>query len=700
MLKGERLYLRGGTVIDPEGDRVYKADLLIEGDKIAKILTQEERKTQDFEIPGDAAVLEAGELMIAPGLIDTHVHFRDPGFTYKEDILSGGEAAKKGGYTGIVLMANTKPPVDNPQTLSYVLEKGKNTGIRIMSCANVTRGMKGEELVDMEELASFGAVGFTDDGIPLLGEELVREAMLQAAGLDRPISFHEENPERIMNNGINAGKASAFYGIGGSPREAEIDLVERDLKLALETGAKTVIQHISTREGVELVRQAKKKGARVHAEATPHHFTLTEEAVIEKGTLAKMNPPLRTGEDRLAIIEGLRDGAIDLIATDHAPHSREEKERELTSAPSGIIGLETALSLGIRELVEPGYLTFPQLFHRMSTAPADLYKIPGGRIREGKEADLVLFHPEETWVAEKFVSKSSNSPFIGETMKGVVRYTICGGRIVYQKEKDRSMKQQKKKVTADIVSNREIAPGIYDMKISTELAGGALAGQFIGVYPKDKSTLLPRPVSICETDREKLQLRIVFRIAGKGTREFASYRAQDEIEILGMLGNGFPVGEAKGKKVALLGGGIGIPPMVELAKELARSGASVTAVAGYRDNRLFLREDLEKYAEVYVATEDGSVGTKGNVLTVMEEKNVQADIIMACGPMPMLRAVKSYSEKKGIPAYISLEERMACGVGACLGCVCRTRETDSHSHVKNARICTDGPVFDAADVDI
>jgi dihydroorotase len=206
------------------------------------------------------------------------------------------------------------------------------------------------------------------------------------------------------------------------------------VELALETGAKTVIQHISTKEGVELVRRAKRNGAQVYAEATPHHFTLTEEALIEKGTLAKMNPPLRTEEDRLAIIEGLRDGTIDLIATDHAPHSRQEKEREITAAPSGIIGLETALGLAIRELVKPGYLDFPTLFYRMSTAPARLYGLPGGRIAQGQEADLVLFAPDEPWVVKEFASKSANSPFIGETMVGNVYYTICEGRVVYQKE--------------------------------------------------------------------------------------------------------------------------------------------------------------------------------------------------------------------------------------------------------------------------
>lgn len=258
----------------------------------------------------------------------------------------------------------------------------------------------------------------------------------------------------------------------------------------------------------------------------------------------------------------------------------------------------------------------------------------------------------------------------------------------------------KQKVTATVLSQKEIAPGIFDMWIGTGLAGEAAAGQFIGVYPKDKSTLLPRPISICEVEKEENKLRIVYRVAGKGTGEFSAYQAGDEVEILGILGNAFPLVEGQNLRVVLMGGGIGIPPMVELAKELQDADVSVIAIAGYRDNQLFLKEDLEKYADVYVATEDGSEGVKGNVLTVMEEKNVQADIIMACGPMPMLCGIKKYSEEKGIKAYISLEERMACGVGACLGCVCKTKKVDHHSHVNNARICTDGPVFDAEDVEI
>lgn len=259
----------------------------------------------------------------------------------------------------------------------------------------------------------------------------------------------------------------------------------------------------------------------------------------------------------------------------------------------------------------------------------------------------------------------------------------------------------KQKVTAKVISQKEIAANIFDMWIETEIAKQAAAGQFICIYPRDKSTLLPRPISICEISTHapsgKAALRIVYRIAGKGTAEFSGYRAQEDIEILGPLGNGFPLEKAKGKKVFLMGGGIGVPPILQLAKEMQ---ADKQIVAGYRDNQLFLAEDLKKYGRVYVATEDGSAGTRGNVMNAIEENDLTADMIFACGPMPMLRAIKKYAALHQIPAYISLEEHMACGVGACLGCVVKTKEVDHHSHVHNARICTDGPVFEAQDVEI
>lgn len=261
----------------------------------------------------------------------------------------------------------------------------------------------------------------------------------------------------------------------------------------------------------------------------------------------------------------------------------------------------------------------------------------------------------------------------------------------------------KQKTTAKIISQTRISDGIYDMRLETALAGGALPGQFIGVYTRDKSMLLPRPISICEADRDRNMLRIVYRVVGEGTAEFSSYREGESVEILGILGNGFPVSEGKGRTAFLVSGGIGVPPMVQLSKELEPVAGRLYNVTGYRNSDIFLKDDLSKYGEVCIATEDGSFGTKGNVIDAMRalnDRGTEADVIFACGPMPMLKAVKRYAEEKHIKAYISLEERMACGVGACLGCVVRTNGTDTHSHVNNARICTDGPVFDAEYVNI
>ena len=434
------LYIKNGKIIDPEDDRVYFGDLEIKEGKIVKIICRDEGATEDGYTcaleEGNACVLEEGAqvidakgMMIAPGFADVHVHFRDPGFTYKEDIYTGAAAAAAGGYTEIVLMANTKPCVDNEETLNYVLNKGKETGIHIESCVNVTKGMAGKELVDMEGLAEKGAVGFTDDGIPIMDVEIVKEAMMRAAALGKPISFHEENPALISNNGVNAGKASAFYEIGGSPREAEISLVERDLKLAMESGADVVIQHISSKEAVELVRRAKAAGAHVHAEGTPHHFTLTEDAVIKKGTLAKMNPPLREEGDRLAVIEGLRDGTIDMIATDHAPHSAEEKGRGFEKSLNGIVGLETAFPALYTELVKNHVITLEKLLGLMSYAPQK---------RFGIELDgFTVYDLENEYTIDpsSFCSKGRSTPFDGKKVFGKCIATVSNGNIAYLDEK-------------------------------------------------------------------------------------------------------------------------------------------------------------------------------------------------------------------------------------------------------------------------
>ena len=419
------LLIKNGYMIDPKSGKDGKYDILTEKDRILRI-------GKNLESPGSRCkVIDAEGLLVAPGLVDVHVHFREPGFTQKEDIATGAAAAAKGGFTSVVLMANTKPQVDNKETLEYVLNRGRETGIHVYTCANVTVGMQGEKLTPMKELAAAGAAGFTDDGIPLMDTAIVRKAMEEAAALDLPISFHEEDPSQITEDGINHGAASEKLGISGSPREAEITLVERDLKIALETGASINIQHISAAESVELVRRAKEEGTNIHAEATPHHFTLTESAVAEYGALAKMNPPLRTEEDRMEIIRGLVDGTIDMIATDHAPHTAEEKAKPITQAPSGIIGLETALALGITELVDKGYLTMCQLLRLMSTNPAALYHLDAGYLEEGGPADLILIDTYARLIPGDYASKASNSPFTGWNLKGKIVRTIASGKEVY-----------------------------------------------------------------------------------------------------------------------------------------------------------------------------------------------------------------------------------------------------------------------------
>lgn len=418
------IFIQNGRVLDPKSKTDIVMDLVIDDGKIIAMESGSKPSQEDL-------VIDAAGLAVAPGLIDVHVHFRDPGLTYKEDIQTGALAAAKGGFTTVVCMANTRPPVDNPKTLEYVLCEGRKTGINVLSAAAITVGMKGSELVNMEELKKLGAVGFTDDGMPILDSSLAKRAMEKAARLNVPLSFHEEDPAFIENNGINQGAVSRQLDIGGSPALAEDIMVARDCMLALHTGAVIEIQHISSGNSVRMVRLAKQMGAKIMAEVTPHHFSLDESALLKHGTLAKMNPPLRTELDREEILHGLQDNTIDIIATDHAPHSSEEKSRPFTEAPSGIIGLETSLALGITNLVHPGHLSLLQLIEKMSLNPARLYSLDKGYLAPGADADIVIFDPNELWTVTDFISKSSNSPFIGERLFGKVKYTICSGKMVY-----------------------------------------------------------------------------------------------------------------------------------------------------------------------------------------------------------------------------------------------------------------------------
>ncbi len=417
--------IKNVRILDPASATDMTGDIGIENGKIAAIGTVE-TKAED-------QVLDGKGLVASPGLVDTHVHFRDPGLTYKEDIYSGAHAAAAGGFTSVVCMANTKPVADNVDTVSYIVDKGKKTNIHIYATAAVTKAFDGKNLTDFRDLLKAGAVGFTDDGIPIKDAETVKAAMELAAELDVPISLHEEDPDLIERPGVNQGKVSEKLNYGGAPARSEYEMVRRDCELTLQTRAKTVIQHISSAESVEAVRQCWRRGGRIYGEVTPQHFSATEDLVLEKGALARVNPPLRTEADRQAIIEGLKDGTLNIIATDHAPHSREEKEKDIKDAPSGMIGLETSLALGITNLVKTGELELIDLLEKMTINPAMLYHLNAGRITEGGPADLVLFDPDKKWTVEDhFYSKANNSPFIGMELTGKVQYTICDGKIVYQ----------------------------------------------------------------------------------------------------------------------------------------------------------------------------------------------------------------------------------------------------------------------------
>lgn len=420
------MIIRNIRIIDPANRRDEIGDIHIHD---GRIVSAEEYGLSagsgaDTEIDGTG-------LVAGPGLVDIHVHFRDPGQTHKENIHTGSLCALAGGFTSVVMMANTLPPLDTPDRVKDVLQRAAKEDLHIYTCATVTKGMNGEELCDHKALLDAGAVGFTDDGRPVMNASLLEAAFDGISKLDVPVSLHEEDPSYIRQNGVNAGKAAAALGLEGSDRRAEISMIERDLELAKKSGVKLNIQHISTAEGVDAVRRAKKACHNIHAEATPHHFTLTESAVDTYGTLAKMNPPLRTAYDREAIWEGLADGTIDIIATDHAPHTPEEKSQDFNKAPSGITGLETSFLLAYSTLYQKGIVDLDMLFSLMSLNPAKLYGLPAGTLSEGECADIMIFSPDETTEYFETRSLSANSPFLGKTFSGKIRYTIVAGKIVY-----------------------------------------------------------------------------------------------------------------------------------------------------------------------------------------------------------------------------------------------------------------------------
>ena len=418
------LLIRNGRVLDPYTNINAQMDILIGDDGVIRELGPR------LDAPAGCAVYDAAGLTVSPGFVDGHVHFRDPGQTEKEDVLTGAAAAAAGGYATVICMANTLPTCDTPEIIRYVTDKAKDCPVEVLQAGAVTKGLKGQEMTDFAALKAAGAPCLTDDGINLTSAGLCRAAMEQAAERDILLSFHEEEPSLVPSPGVNFGSAAAQqFGVPGARASAETAMIARDIALALDTGARVLFQHVSSAQSAALIRTGKKLGARIYAEVTPHHISLTEDDVLAHGTYARMNPPLRREADREALIDALADGTIDMIATDHAPHTAEEKAREFAKAPSGITGLETAFSVCNTYLVQTGRLTPMQLVDRMSKAPAEIYGLTGRAVAAGNYARLVLLDWDSRMVYKTYRSKAVNTPYTGMQLTGAPRAIVTGARV-------------------------------------------------------------------------------------------------------------------------------------------------------------------------------------------------------------------------------------------------------------------------------
>jgi dihydroorotase len=422
-----KLLLRGGRVVDPSQSIDDTLDVLLVGKSIASVAAS-------VDAPEDARVVECAGLVVTPGLIDVHVHLREPGEEHKETIATGAAAAAAGGFTAVCAMPNTDPPIDDPAAVGFVGAAGRAAGkARVYPVGCISVGRAGERLALVGEMVEAGAVAITDDGSPVMNSGLMRLALEYAQAFGIPVADHPEDVGLSARGHMNEGIVSARLGLGGKPNASEDIHIVRDLLLAELTGGHIHLQHVSTRFGVEAIRQAKARGVRVTAEASPHHLVLTHEAVEGYRTDAKMNPPLRTQEDVDAVRAGVADGTLDTIATDHAPHHYDEKEAAFADAPNGIVGLETALGVVLTRVVGEGVIDLPTMVDRMSCQPARAFSLPGGTLAEGGPADVTVFDPAATWTVDpaRFLSKSRNTPFAGWELTGAPRMTIVDGRVVW-----------------------------------------------------------------------------------------------------------------------------------------------------------------------------------------------------------------------------------------------------------------------------
>ncbi len=421
------ILIKNGRVIDPESGRDENLDVLVE-DGLIKSISGGISGSKEHEI------IDASGCIVLPGLIDMHVHFREPGREDKETIRGGSVIAAKSGYTSVCTMPNTTPVIDNQALVRFVKLEAEKGPINVYPIANLSKGSAGEEITEMGELVKGGAVGFSDDGMPVMNSMLMRRALEYARMFDVPIITHSEDLMLADEGIINEGNNATLLGLKGIPKESEEVMIARDVILTRLTKGKLHVAHVSSAGSVDIIRRAKEEGINVTCETAPHYFSLNDDAVAVHLSMAKMNPPLRTEEDRLGIIEGLKDGAIDVIATDHAPHLNNEKMQELEYAPFGIIGLETAVPLIISRLVKENGFSFAEAFKKMTINPAKILKLDAGEIKEGKTADIVVINPEKKVVIDDGFIKSQckNTPFIGLELYGSVEYTICCGEIVHR----------------------------------------------------------------------------------------------------------------------------------------------------------------------------------------------------------------------------------------------------------------------------
>lgn len=678
------------------GNETILRDILIANGRIAAI-------TEPGDICFSTAqdVIDADGNLLLHGFVDLHVHFREPGYEYKETILSGSQAAAAGGFTTVCTMPNLNPA---PDTFDHLREQlniiKSDADIEVIPYATITLNRKGKECVDFRDILSSGIkygspiAGFSDDGNGVQDEDVMRRALESSAKEDFMIAAHCEVNSLLRGGYIHDGEWCKVHRHDGICSESEWKEVERDIKLAEETGGRLHICHVSTKESVELVRKAKERGVRVTCETGPHYLVFSDKDMQEDGRF-KMNPPLRSEEDRQALRRGIADGTIDAIATDHAPHSADEKSRGLAKSAMGIVGLETAFPAVYTYCVKEGLITLEEAVERMTVIPQKILgRESSTKLRRGDIADLVLIDTETEFKVnpEKFLSKGKSTPFAGKKLFGRPMMTMKDGSIVYLYKDTTKPEHRPGHQKFTIIYNERIARKTYKMVLEGDTREFSAPGQFVNIEIPGK--FLRRPISVADyyINSRKGRITLLYDVVGEGTKIMSEMSFNDKVDILTALGNGFDL-KAPCEHPVLLGGGIGAAPMLGLARELKKVGKDPIVMLGFNTKEdIILEEQFQKLGiKAYYATADGTFGEKGFVTDLYRKicENLRSegletpDYFYACGPNPMLKAVCGQID---IPGEVSLDERMGCGFGTCMCCSVHTTEGAK-------RTCTDGPVF-------